>query len=166
MRAYPFLGVANVDSAVVISTLLTGTLYLLTAVSELHTCSLVSEVTCFLVLVPQSTSQFLCFWEASERKLRHWINGNNWIIYHFSANLNIFSRWLWLWIDWWHPKLSLLGAFDHICVEKERYKFLIIIVTIIIIIIIIHKFYIKKTTSNKTFYVVMNSHFPLELYPQ
>ena len=69
-------------------------------------------------------------------------------------------------IDWWHPKLSLLRAFDHICVEKERYKFLIIIVTIIIIIIIIHKFYIKKTTSNKTFHVVMNSHFPLELYPQ
>ena len=68
-------------------------------------------------------------------------------------------------IDWWHPKLSLLRAFDHICVEIERYKFLIIIVTIIIIIIIIHKFYIKKT-SNKTFYVVMNSHFPLELYPQ
>ena len=93
MRAYPFLGVANVDSAVVISTLLTGTLYLLTAVSELHTCSLVSEVTCFLILVPQSTPQFLCFWEASERKLRHWINGNNWIIYHFSANLNIFLRW-------------------------------------------------------------------------
>ena len=61
MRAYPFLGVANVDSAVVISTLLTGTLYLLTAVSELHTCSLVSEVKSFLILVPQSTSQFLCF---------------------------------------------------------------------------------------------------------
>ena len=69
-------------------------------------------------------------------------------------------------IDWWHPKLSLLRAFDHICVEKERYKFLIIIVTIIIIIIIIHKFYIKKTTSNKTVYVVTNSNFPLELYPQ
>ena len=69
-------------------------------------------------------------------------------------------------IDWWHPKLSLLRAFDHICVEKERYKFLTIIVTIIIIIIIIHKFYIIKTTSNKTFYVVMNSHFPLEVYPQ
>ena len=47
-------------------------------------------------------------------------------------------------IDWWHPKLSLLRAFDHICVEKERYKFLTIIVTIIIIIIIIHKFYIKN----------------------
>ena len=45
-------------------------------------------------------------------------------------------------IDWWHPKLSLLRAFDHICMEKARYKFLIII--IIIIIIIIHKFYIKK----------------------
>ena len=44
-------------------------------------------------------------------------------------------------IDWWHPKLSLLRAFDHICMEKARYKFLIII---IIIIIIIHKFYIKK----------------------
>ena len=40
-------------------------------------------------------------------------------------------------IDWWHPKLSLLRVFDHICVEKERYKFLIIIVTIIIIIIIV-----------------------------
>ena len=52
--------------------------------------------------------------------------------------------------------------------EKARYKFLIIIIIIIISIIIniIHKFYIKKTTSNKTFYVVMNSHFPLELYPQ
>ena len=46
-----------------------------------------------------------------------------------------------LWIDWWHPKLSLLRAFDHICLEKARYKFLIII---IIIINIIHKFYIKN----------------------
>ena len=62
-------------------------------------------------------------------------------------------------IDWWHPKLSLLRAFDHICMEKARYKFLIII-------IIIHKFYIKKTKSNKTLYVVMNPYFPLELYPQ
>ena len=44
-------------------------------------------------------------------------------------------------IDWWHPKLSLLRAFDHICMEKARYKFLIII---IIIINIIHKFYIKN----------------------
>ena len=43
-------------------------------------------------------------------------------------------------IDWWHPKLSLLRAFDHICMEKARYKFLIII----IIINIIHKFYIKN----------------------
>ena len=54
-----------------------------------------------------------------------------------------------LWIDWWHPKLSLqLRAFDHICMEKAHYKFLIIIIiiiiTIIIIINIIHKFYIKN----------------------
>ena len=50
-------------------------------------------------------------------------------------------------IDWWHPKLSLLRAFDHICMEKARYKFLIIIIiiiSIIIIINIIHKFYIKN----------------------
>ena len=51
-----------------------------------------------------------------------------------------------LWIDWWHPKLSLLRAFDHICMKKARYKFLIIIIIIIISIIIniIHKFYIKN----------------------
>ena len=52
-------------------------------------------------------------------------------------------------IDWWHPKLSLLRAFDHICMEKARYKFLIIIIiiiviSIIIIINIIHKFNIKN----------------------
>ena len=43
MCAHPFLGVANVDSAVVISTHLTSMPYLLKAASELHTCSLVSE---------------------------------------------------------------------------------------------------------------------------
>ena len=64
-------------------------------------------------------------------------------------------------VGWWHPKLSLLRAFDHICKQKARYKFLIIV----IIIIITHKFYIKNT-FHKTFYVVMNSNFPLELYPQ
>ena len=75
----PFLGSPLLTVLLhIISTHLTGMLYLLTAASELHTCSLVPEVTCFLILVPQSTSQFLCFWEASERKLRHWINGNNW----------------------------------------------------------------------------------------
>ena len=31
----------------------------------------------------------------------------------------------------------MLRAFDHICMEKARYKFLIIIIVIIIIIIII-----------------------------
>ena len=50
-------------------------------------------------------------------------------------------------IDWWHPKLSLLRAFDHIYMEKARYKFL----NIIIIIIIIHKFYIKKRHATKPF---------------
>ena len=57
-------------------------------------------------------------------------------------------------IDWWHPKLSLLRAFDHICMEKARYKFLIIIIiiiSIIIIINIIHKFYIKKRHPTKPF---------------
>ena len=49
----PFLGSPMLTVLLhIISTHLTGMLYLLTAASELHTCSLVPKVTCFLILVP------------------------------------------------------------------------------------------------------------------
>ena len=50
-------------------------------------------------------------------------------------------------VDWWHPKLSLIRTFDHICMEKARYKFLIIVI-IIIIIIITQKLYKNHIPQN------------------